>query len=142
MFDLSAFRSSQFSWAVTARFLGFIGTSSTFFLMPFYLQDIQGYAASEVGFITFPGALGFVATGAFSGRLSDRLGVRRFTVAGLILVVIGTLLLATFDEESGLFLIMPALAISGLGMRGRSCDVVAPVANTSVLLGADVQYRG
>ena len=116
MFDLNAFRSRQFSWAITARFLGFIGTSSTFFLMPFYLQDIQGYAASEVGFITFPGALGFVLTGAFSGRLSDRLGVKRFTVAGLVLVVVGTLLLATFDEETGLYVIMPSLLITGLGM--------------------------
>ncbi len=116
MFDLSTFRSGQFSWAITARFLGFIGTSTTFFLMPFYLQDIQGFAPSQVGFITFPGALGFVLTGAISGRLSDKLGVKRFTVAGLILVVVGTLLLATIDEQTGLKVIMPALFISGLGM--------------------------
>ena len=116
MFNLNAFQSSQFSWAITARFLGFIGTSSTFFLMPFYLQDIQGFAASEVGFITFPGAFGFVLTGAFSGRLSDRLGVKRFTVAGLILVVIGTLLLATLDEGTEIYVIMPALFVTGLGM--------------------------
>ena len=116
MFDLSAFKNSQFSWAITARFLGFVGTSVTFFLMPFYLQNIQGFAASQVGFIMFPGALGFALTGSMSGRLSDKLGVKRFTVTGMILVVIGTLTLATLDEESELYVVMSGLLLSGLGM--------------------------
>jgi EmrB/QacA subfamily drug resistance transporter len=116
MFALSPFKNGRFSWAISARFLGFVGTSSTFFLMPFYLQDVLNYDPWKVGLITFPGTLGFALMGFVSGRLSDKLGVRIFTVSGLVLVVVGTLMLATLDERSELYHIMPALLVSGFGM--------------------------
>lgn len=116
MFDLHAFANMRFSWAVSTRFLGFLGGSGWFFLMPFYLQDILGYTASKVGLIIFPGALGFAVLGAFSGRYSDRFGVKPFTVSGLVLAIIGGLMLASLNESSKLYLIMPALLTSGIGM--------------------------
>lgn len=116
MFDLDAFKSSQFSWAVSARFLGFLGSSAWFFLMPFYLQDVLGFAPGRVGIIMFPGAFGFAMLGSVSGRLSDRVGVKPFTVAGLTLVIVGGLMFSSLDGSSPLYFIMPALLINGIGM--------------------------
>ncbi len=116
MLDLAAFSDRRFSLAVSARFLGFLGNSGYFFLMPFYLQDIKGFAPSSVGLITFPAALGFAVFGAISGRYSDRFGVRRFTVPGLSLVVVAVLILASLDEGSSLWVIMPTLLLNGIGM--------------------------
>ena len=130
MFNLSAFRSGQFSWAISTRFLGFIGTSAWFFLMPFYLQDVLGYAPKEIGLITFPGALGFAMFGLISGRLSDKYGVKPFTVTGMGFVVVGGLMMASLSEVSTPTSIMPALFVNGFGMGLW----VAP--NMSVAMGA------
>jgi MFS family permease len=54
--------------------------------------------------------------GSISGRLSDKLGVKPFTVIGLTLVTISGLVLASLNEESELYIIMPALFVTGLGM--------------------------
>jgi len=116
MFDLRMFKKTQFSWAITARFLGFVGSSPWFFLMPFYLQGVRGYSPSEMGPILIPGAVGFAIMGSISGRLSDKIGVKPFTVAGLTLVTLSGLVLASLNEESELYIIMPALLGTGLGM--------------------------
>ena len=113
--DLRLFGNGQFSWAMSARTLGFLAGSAWAFLMPFYLQSVQGYAPSRVGFIIFPSALGMAATAALAGRLSDRFGVRRFVVVGLALTAAGGVALSTFDEGTSIFLIMPVLLLQGIG---------------------------
>jgi MFS family permease len=116
MFDLGMFKRSQFSWAISARFLGFVGSSPWFFLMPFYLQGVRGYSPSEMGPILIPGAVGFAIMGSISGRMSDKFGVKLFTVSGLTLVTLSGLVLASLNEDSALYIIMPALFGTGLGM--------------------------
>jgi MFS family permease len=116
LFDLGMFKNTQFSWAISARFLGFVGSSPWFFLMPFYLQGVRGYSPSEMGPILIPGAIGFAIMGSMSGRMSDKFGVKPFTVSGLILVTLSGLVLASLNEESELYIIMPALFGTGLGM--------------------------
>ncbi|MBI4219785.1 MAG: MFS transporter, partial [Chloroflexi bacterium] len=116
MFDLRAFANPQFSWANATRFCGFLGGSAAWFLMPFYLQEVLGYAPSTMGWIMFPGALFMAVTGTFSGRFSDRFGVRPFVVVGLTLTTIAGLIFASLDRGTPLWIIMPALALNGVGM--------------------------
>ncbi|MBI2964712.1 MAG: MFS transporter, partial [Chloroflexi bacterium] len=116
MFDLRAFGNPQFSWANATRFFGFLGGSAAWFLMPFYLQDVLGYAPSTMGWIMFPGALFMAVTGTFSGRLSDRFGVRPFAVAGLSIAGVAGLVFASLNQGSPLWVVMPALALNGIGM--------------------------
>ncbi|MBM3958718.1 MAG: MFS transporter [SAR202 cluster bacterium] len=116
MFDLRAFNNPQFSWANATRFCGFLGGSATWFLMPFYLQEVLGYQPRTMGWIMFPGALFMAVTGTFSGRLSDRFGVRPFTVTGLSLTALAGLVFASLDTATPLWIVMPALAINGIGM--------------------------
>jgi EmrB/QacA subfamily drug resistance transporter len=115
MFDLRAFKSPQFSWANTTRFFGFLGGSGAWFLMPFYLQDVLGYAPSTMGWIMFPGALFMALTGTFSGRFSDRYGVKPFVVTGLALSAVAGLAFASLGRDSPLWIVMPALALNGIG---------------------------
>jgi len=115
LLDLRLFANGQFSWAMSARTLGFLAGSAWGFLMPFYLQNVQGYAASRVGFVIFPSALGMAVTAAIAGRLSDRFGVRPFVVTGLALVTVGGVMLSTFGVQTSVFLIMPVLLMLGIG---------------------------
>jgi len=115
LLDLRLFRNLQFSWSISARTLGYFSGAAWGFLMPFYLQSVQGYAPSRVGFIIFPSALGMAVTATAAGWLSDRFGIRPFVVAGIALVTVGAVVLSTFGERTSLFLIMPVLFMNGVG---------------------------
>ena len=130
MFNLRLFRLPQFSWSTVARLLGFFGMSAVWFLMPFYVQNAQGYSATTAGLVIFVGALGMAVTGAFSGRLSDRFGVKVFTLAGLAITTLMALIFASFGLDTPLWLIMPTLLVNGIG----SGLWMAP--NMSATLGA------
>jgi EmrB/QacA subfamily drug resistance transporter len=115
MIDLTIFRVSQFSWAVSGRFLGFLMNGPTYFLMPFYLQEITGRSASQAGLITMPLPVMMAIIGALAGRWSDRFGFRNFILAGLVLQF-GTLtIFSTFDQGTPLALILPAMFVHGVG---------------------------
>jgi len=116
MINLRFFKRARFSWSSSARYLGFIGNSAVFFLMPFYLQDVQGYEPRTVGFVMFAGASGMAVTGMFSGLLSDRFGFRIFTFTGLGLAIAAGLMFASFGPSSPLYFVVPALLINGIGM--------------------------
>jgi len=115
LLDLRLFGNGQFSWAMSARTLGFLAGSAWGFLMPFYLQSVQGYAPGRVGFIIFPSALGMALTAAAAGRLSDRFGIRPFVVVGLAVITVGGVMISTFGVGTSIFLIMPVLLMQGIG---------------------------
>ena len=130
MLDIRLFKIPQFSWSTVSRFLGFFGTSASWFLFPFYIQDALGYSAATSGLVIFVGALGMSVTGAFSGRLSDRFGVKVFTLIGLGIVTAMGVLFATFNLGTPLWIVMFGLALNGIG----SGLWMAP--NMSITLGA------
>ncbi|MBM3956797.1 MAG: MFS transporter [Gemmatimonadetes bacterium] len=115
MIDLRFFRSARFSWASSARYLGFVGNSAVWFLVPFYLQNVQGYEPRAMGFVIFAGAFGMAVTGMFSGFLSDRFGFRVFTVAGLGLSIAAGLAFASLRPASPLYAVVAALLMNGVG---------------------------
>ena len=49
LFDLGHFRSRVFSLAIVARGFGFVGASAMFFLVPFFVKDVQGRSSVEIG---------------------------------------------------------------------------------------------
>ena len=130
MLEIRLFRIWQFSWSTVARFLGFFGTSASWFLFPFYIQDALGYSAATSGLVIFVGALGMSVMGAVSGRLSDRFGVKTFSLLGLALVTAMGVTFGTFNLGTPLWLVMVALALNGIG----SGLWMAP--NMSATLGA------
>ena len=115
MIDLAIFRIRQFSWSMTARFLGFLSNGPAVFLMPFYLQDVTGRSASQTGLLVAPLPAVMALVGARAGSLSDRIGFRTFIVLGLGLQL-GTLLsFSTFDRSTRVEVIVATMVIHGLG---------------------------
>ena len=116
MLDLRLFARKTFSFGMSAAFLTFMGSSSIFFLMPFYLQGVLGFSAKSAGLILMPGAVFMAVMGPISGALSDRFGPRWFTVGGLASSSAGLFLLARLTEDSSLVTIIPALILTSAGM--------------------------
>ena len=116
MLNLAMFRDIRLASAISARYLGFLGSSAWAFLMPFYLQDVLGMDPGDVGLVMAPAAVAFTLFAAFSGRLSDEWGTKRFAVAGLLAVGFAELLFAFFDQHTSLALIVFGLFLNGAGM--------------------------
>jgi MFS family permease len=74
---------------------------ATLVVGPFYLSRALGLDAALVGLVVSVGPLVVALTGVPAGRIADRFGTRRMTVAGLIAIAAGSFFLslipATFD---------------------------------------------
>ena len=116
MLDLSFFRSKVFSLGVSARFLSFLAGSAVYFIMPFYLVQGLGLEPSRAGLLMVPGSIAIAVWGPLSGRLSDKIGTRWLTVAGMALTTTGMLMFAALDENSSTFDVMLSIMIEGTGI--------------------------
>ena len=114
LFDLRHFRNRVFALAIVARGLGFVGGSSMFFLLPFFVQDVQGRSTGDIGLVFFAGAIGSVLAATLLGGLFDRSRIR-FAVLGLGLGVASNAMFASFSADAPLGLIILASAVGGLG---------------------------
>ncbi len=133
--DLKLFRHPELSVGLASGLAAFIAIAGTIFLMPFYLENVLGYAPREVGLLmaVVPIVLVFVAP--IAGSLSDRYGPRPVTVVGLALVFVGYLAIGTLDQDTtALGYILRFLPI-GLGMG------VFQSPNNSAIMGAVPRER-
>ncbi len=116
MIDLRLFGNKLFSINLITGFVTFVAIAGTVILMPFYLENILGFATSQVGLLmaVVPLFLGVVAP--LSGSLSDRFGTRPITVMGLVMLVLGYWAMSTLNQQTtGLGYVLRLLPV-GMGM--------------------------
>lgn len=85
MIELRMFRSRLLTVSVVTGYLLFVVLSGTFFLLPFFLEEIQGRPIDQVGLMlgAAPLVLGIISP--LAGSWSDRLGVKPLTIGGLLI---------------------------------------------------------
>ena len=113
---------------MVSSFIHFIGTTSAWFLMPFYLQVVLRYTPGEVGFMTALSYIAMMIVGPISGRLSDRHGRRLFTVGGLLITTAGILTLSSLRPDSHV-----AIALAGMVMQSVGIGTFNPPNNGAIL---------
>ena len=128
LLDLRLFGNRIFRVGVVSSFIHFIGTTSAWFLMPFYLQVVLRYTPGEVGVMTALSYIAMMIVGPVSGRLSDRLGRRLLTVGGLLFTTAGILTLSTLKADSHV-----AIAIAGMIMQSVGIGAFNPPNNSAIL---------
>jgi EmrB/QacA subfamily drug resistance transporter len=97
MIDLSLFKSHLFSIGLLTGFITFIAIGGATMILPFYLEDVQGYTTKQTGLLmsVLPVMLSFSSPA--SGALSDRLGTRGLATAGLLVMVAAFMVLRTLE---------------------------------------------
>jgi MFS family permease len=87
-----------------------------FFLFPLLMEQVYGYSVSQVGFVSVARPLLFAVSAPIAGYLTVRTGERVATMAGAGALLVSMVLFATLGPSSGLWIILIALALSGIGM--------------------------
>lgn len=137
MLPLGLFSSRAFSAlnATTLVLYGALIASGTYTIL--FLQQVAGYGpiAAALAALTPITALLFFLSGSF-GSLAERFGARPFVAGGSLVAGLGILLLLRVDAEASfLTVVLPSVAVHGLGVA----MVVSPL--TAGVLGAVDESR-
>lgn len=137
MVDLTLFRNPLLTVSIVTGFLTFLAVGGIFFLMPFYLENVLGLSVRDVGLVlgTAPLVLGLVAPA--SGALSDRVGVRWLTLAGLVVLVGTYLAFGLIDTDTPVWVIVAVSAPLGVGM-----GVFQSPNNSAIMGSVPREYSG
>jgi EmrB/QacA subfamily drug resistance transporter len=129
--DLGLLRRNRlFAAANLAALLNYMALYAIAILTAVQLQLVQGRSARATGWIMLGQPLTQACLSPLAGRLSDRVGSRVLSTAGMLLTVLGMTLLALLGGRPSMLPIGTALAIVGVGMAAFS----AP--NTSAIMGS------
>lgn len=127
------FRRRAFAAANAAIALSNLAMYSTLLAIPILLSRQAGWTSTEIGLVLTAMSGGMVLFSPFGGRLADRFGRRRPTVAGLSLLTLGLLPLAlagggvsTGALLGGLGLAGIGLGLSSAGMQTAAIEAVEP----------------
>ena len=116
LLDLRIFKNRTYALATAVSFVITVGTFSSIFLLPLFLQNIRGLGALETGLLTFPQSIGAALMMPVSGKLFDRFGPRPLMVSGLALLAFGTWRLTALDLSTSNAYLTSTLVLRGMGM--------------------------
>jgi EmrB/QacA subfamily drug resistance transporter len=137
LIDLGILRAPLLSVSVIAGFVTFAASSATIFLLPFYLQGVLGYAAVEIGLLLAVAPVAMGVSSPVAGVLSDRFGVRRLTLAGLVILGAAYAGLTTLDEATSAVSLVALWIPIGVGM-----GVFQSPNNSAIMGAAPPEYSG
>jgi EmrB/QacA subfamily drug resistance transporter len=115
LLDLALFRIRLFAAGNVARLTSFVALSMNQLLMPFFLQLGLGFDTLRAGLLMATASVGLGVLSPFTGWLSDRIGARLLSSAGLALMGISFLSLAYLNLGTSRAEIALRLALLGVG---------------------------
>ena len=103
LIDLRVFRSFPFSLSLVLIGITITGLFSALYFLPQFLQQVQGLQELDSGLVLLPGALVLVVLMPIAGRLYDITGPRYPAAIGLLVLALGSYLMAhiTVDTPRG-----------------------------------------
>lgn len=135
MLDLGLFRRRAFSIATATSVLNYVGVAATAVLLPYYLVHGRGLTLTQAGLYLSAQPIAQVLAAPVSGALSDRIGARLLSTAGMAGFAFGLALLARLGPETPLGEVTVALVVAGLGTG----TFIAP--NNSAMMNAAPRDR-
>jgi len=110
---------------------------ATLVVGPFYLTGALGLDALHVGLVMSSGPIVAALTGVPAGRLADRYGAQRISVAGLIGMVAGAVALTLLPTSAGIAgYVVPLVLVTG------SYALFQTANNTAVMKDIAAEQRG
>ncbi len=126
--DLRVLASGKFAAAACVACVFGMGLFGTTFLIPLFVQTIQGYTALDAGLLLLPGALLLGLFMPLGGYLCDQLPARALIVTGLSFFAASTYWLIDVDTNTSLLGIAACVVVSRIGQ-----SLINPTLNATAL---------
>jgi EmrB/QacA subfamily drug resistance transporter len=115
LIDLQLLRLPSFSVGLSAGLLAYAVLFGSLFLIPFYLERILDQSAARTGLLLTPVPIALGVLAPIAGALTDRIGPRPPTIAGMSIAAVALAGLAVAPATS-LILTLGLLAFLGIGV--------------------------
>ena len=124
LIDLRLFTDRNFAAASGTLGLFAVAVFGSMLLLPLYFQTVRGEDAFTSGLLLAPQGLGAMVMMPIAGQLSDRMGVGRIVLPGLVLVLLAMLGLTQLEADTSYWLISADLFVFGLGMGATMMPIM------------------
>ena len=128
LLDLRLFSHGAFYAASLVSFVLGAGLFGTTYLLPVFVQQIQGMTPTQAGLLLMPGGFALAVFFPLAGRLSDRLAPGILIAAGLAIFAYSSYLCANVDVHTGFWLLAWWVLLSRVGL-----GLVFPALSTGAL---------
>ena len=134
---LPMFRDSVLSASLVMSALVSTVMMATLVVGPFYLSRALGLDAALVGLVVSAGPIVAALTGVPAGRIADRFGAQRMTIAGLVAIAAGSFTLSLLPATLGIPGYIAPLAVITAGYA-----LFQTANNTAVMTNVSPDQRG
>lgn len=128
--DLSLLLHPTYSLTLLITFVRSIALFGGTFLLPLFLQQLQGLDEIACGLLLLPGSLVIALVMPFSGQMSDRMGARALVCLGLAILAYSLYLYADLDVSWSNWNIVRVTMIRGIGFGLLFAPVTALAVNS------------
>lgn len=127
--DLGLLGRGQFTVAMVVTAVRSAALYGGTFLLPLFMQTHMGLDEVHTGLLLLPGALTIGVMSPIVGRLTDRVGARALTVAGLLLTALFMFLYRRLDTTTSTWGVLWPTLVRGVGLGLLVTPVTAAAMN-------------
>jgi EmrB/QacA subfamily drug resistance transporter len=124
---LGLYRNPRFVAASVVAFILGLGLYGSTYLVPLFVQTVQGYTATASGLLLMPAGMVLGVVFPLAGRLSDRVAPHWLILTGLLLFGVSSLLMVDADTSTDFWVFAGWVVVGrvGLGFSLPSLNVGA-----------------
>jgi MFS family permease len=116
LIDLGLFKNRTFAVASGTLILMIISVFGAMLLLPLYLQAVRGESAFNSGLLLAPQGIGAMIAMPIAGQLTDKTGVGKIVIPGLIVLLASTVGLTQLTGDTSYVTLSAVLFVMGIGM--------------------------
>ena len=114
--NLRVLKNAPFVAGVSMGLIFGLALFGSLFILPLFLQQLQGYSVFDSGLIQMPRTLIVIAVAPIAGLLYTRVDSRVVIGFGIVLIMIGYFQMAHFNLDVGGMQMLPAFLVGGAGL--------------------------
>jgi len=114
--NLAIFRDRNFVVGLALIFVFGVTVFSTMFILPLFLQAMQGYPVITAGWILSARGLGTGVAMLSGGILADRFSAKNLILIGIMCIGVSSVMMTRWSTEVGLNEVLVATVLGGFGM--------------------------
>src|SRR3954451_3937980 len=116
LIDLRLFKNRTFAVSSGTLMLMIISVFGAMLLLPLYLQAVRGESALDSGLLLAPQGIGAMIAMPIAGQLTDKTGVGKIVIPGLIVIGVSFVGLTQLTGDTSYVTLSVVLFVMGIGM--------------------------